>query len=136
MPLSPGLRGKYIPPTAAIHLKVLPWRYLENEPLWLLTGIDCFGHLDRPHRMIYAEIGRIIPWTAIPFLYASGMLVDSRFLNQTGFDLDPERLSRKDTPPASLPDDIIIDLRTIEQYKNRCCPPQLETLIFEGIEMI
>lgn len=136
MSLGPGLKGKYVPPTAALHFRVLPWRYLEHEPLWLLTGIDCFGHLDRPARMIFAQIGRIIPWTAIPFLYASGMLVDSRFMNQVGFDLDPERLTRKDTPPDTLPNDIIVDVRTIKQYRDLCCPPQIEYLMFEGIEMI
>jgi hypothetical protein len=128
-----GLDGKYVPPTAAIHLKTLPWRYLENEPLWLATGIDCFGHLDRPPRMIYALVGRIIPWTSIPFIFASGMLVDSRFFLGFGIEFNPSDLAYSKTSHASLPSDFVIDVRTLEQIKEECCPPQLETLMFEGV---
>lgn len=129
-------KGDFEYPIVALHFRRLPWRYIEYEPLWLVTGIDCQGRCTTPFRRIYALIGRIYPWTAKPWFDASGVLVDSRFLNQTGFDLDPTQLSFKDTPVESLPDDIIVDTRTVEHWKNKCCPPQLEALMFEGIEMI
>lgn len=49
-------------------------------------------------------------------------------------DLDPEDIKLLD--PAGLPDDIFIDKRTFEQMTDKCCPPQVANLMFEGIEMI
>lgn len=136
MDIFPIVPGEYVYPTVALSVGIAPWRPRKDRPMWFCTGIDCFGHLSHPVRLIIRPPAFKFPIIAPPYVYHSGIFGDSRFLAWYGLDVTGGDDSYKTAPPDSLPNDIIIDMRTVEHYKNQCCPPQLEFLMFEGIEMI
>lgn len=131
-----GGTGKYRPPTAAMYFTILPWRYLKNVPVWLAAGIDCFGTWDRPPRWVYPARGVRLLYCEKPRIYAPGLVVSPDFFAVLDAGFDPARLNFKETPNEMLPTDFWVDVRKVEQISERCCPPQIEALMFEGVEMI
>lgn len=131
-----GCKGDGVGKAVAFHFKLLPWRYQLHLPVWIVTGFDCDGRCFGTFKRNYPARGVKVVFKTADYIDSSGhFLAYASDPIMSSFMIDPTMLSLEDTPASALPSDFILDVRTLEQLKEECCPPQM-AVMFEGIEMI
>lgn len=114
----------------------LPWQWIKGEHIWIANGIDCQGRCHFGAGRIWRFYPGIIYPGTVSYFDCAGFSTGYSGLVNEGIlpDLDPEEIKVID--PKELPDDIMVDKRSLKQMQANCCPPQLAAYTFEGIEMI
>ena len=114
----------------------IPWQWIKGEQVWQVNGLDCEGRCMFPAGRVWRFYPGIIYPGVVSYFDGSGYLTGYQGLVNEGLlpELDPEEVKRID--PKNLPDDIMLDKRSLKHLQNQCCPPQLASYAFEGVEMI
>jgi hypothetical protein len=118
----------------AMFYRKLPWQWIKGEQIWIANGIDCEGRC----MFGWGRIWRFYPGKTyegtVSYFDCAGFMTTIQSMITEGFLPDMPEEELKELDPTLLPDDVMVDKRTLEQIAEKCCPPQIAMYNFEGVE--